>query len=409
MAAGRGRSSALAAAVPGCGHPGGLLGGVVVIDLSSMGPGARCARALADYGATVVKVRPVPGSGPARPEAPSWAYGGGRATAQVCLDVRDPDGRDALLALAAASDVVVESFRPGVVDRLGVGYDAVAARNPGIVYCATSGYGQRGARSGWAGHDLDYLAAGGYLASSTPRADGGPPLPGATVADGAAGGLHAALAVTAALLGRARDGRGTYLDVAVADGVLWLMGLQAEEHLATGCEPGPGHDVLTGRYACYDTYRTADGRWLAVAAIEPVFFANLCRKLGLGHWRDRQYDDEAQPALREALAAVLARRSRDEWVEELAAADTCVAPVLSVAEAVAAGHGAGGERPVAVDAIGPEGARRRQLGPLLAGMVPVPEPVVLPDPSVTATRALLQAAGLSAPAVDGLLRRAVAA
>lgn len=400
----------LAAAVPDCGDPAGLLGGVAVLDLSVVGPAARCTRALADYGATVVKVRPVPGTGRAA-TPPPWAYAGGRSTAQVCLDVRQPEGRRAFLALAAAADVVVESFRPGVVDRLGIGYDDVAAVNPGVVYCATTGYGQRGARAGWAGHDLDYLAVGGFLASTGRRADGGPPVPGATVADGAAGGLHAAQSVVAALLARTRTGRGTYLDVAVADGVLWLMALQAEEHLATGAEPGPGHDVLTGRYACYDTYRTADDGWLAVAAIEPAFFANLCRALGLGELAGRQYDDDAQPALRAALAEAFARRTRDEWVAELAGADTCVAPVLTVAEAAgAAGDPAvAAGRPLVVDAVGHDGVGRRQVGPVLAGTLPPPTPVPLPDPAATATRALLRAAGLGDDEVDDLVRRGVAA
>lgn len=400
----------LAAAVPDCGDPAGLLAGVAVLDLSAVGPASRCTRALADYGASVVKVRPVPGTG--RSVAPPpWAYAGGRGMAQVCLDVRHPDGRRAFLALAAAADVVVESFRPGVVDRLGIGYETVAAVNPGIVYCATTGYGQRGPRAAWAGHDLDYLAVGGYLASSGPRADGGPPLPGATVADGAAGGLHAALAVVAALLARGRTGRGAYLDVAVADGVLWLMALQAEEHLATGSSPGPGHDVLTGRYACYDTYRAKDGRWLAVAAIEPAFFANLCRALGLEDWVPRQYDDDAQPGLRAALAEAFARRQRDEWVADLAAADTCVAPVLTVAEAVAAaetGTGDGG-RPVVARAVSADGQPCRQVGPVLAGTRCPSGAVRLPDPVITATRELLRAAGLDDGDVDDLVRRKVAA
>ena len=159
--------------------------------------------------------------------------------------------------------------------------EAVRAVNPTVIYCSTSGYGQTGPRAAWAGHDLDYLGIGGFLATSGPRGDGGPPIPGATVADAAAGGMHAALAVTAALAGRQTTGRGAYLDVSVADGVLWLMSLAVDEHLATGARPGPGHDILTGRYACYDTYRTADGRWLAVGAIEHKFFANLCRALGL--------------------------------------------------------------------------------------------------------------------------------
>ena len=121
----------------------------------------------------------------------------------------------------------------------------------------------------------------------------------------------------------------------MADGVLWLMSLAVDEHLATGAEPGPGHDILSGRYACYDTYRAADGRWLAVAAIEPRFFANLCRALGCERWVDRQLDDAAQDEIRADLRAAFATRDRDQWVAALAGADTCVAPVLTVAEVAA--------------------------------------------------------------------------
>ncbi|MHB8593187.1 MAG: CaiB/BaiF CoA transferase family protein, partial [Acidimicrobiales bacterium] len=310
----------------------GPLAGVMVLDLSTVGPAARCTRLLADYGASVVKVGPVPGRGPAPVTAPFYAYSARRGMRRVQLDVRDPGGRDAFLALAAGADVVVESFRPGVVDRLGIGYRAVRAVNDGVVYVSTSGYGQHGPRAGWAGHDLDYLAVGGYLASSGPGPGGGPPLPGATIADAAAGGMQAALAVAAALVGRGATGTGVFLDVSVADGVLWLMSLAADEHLATGAAVGPGHDVLTGRYGCYSTYVAADGGWLAVAAIEPRFFANLCRALDCEEWIEAQYDDDAQEALREALATAFSRRDRDAWVVELAGADTCVAPVQRVDE-----------------------------------------------------------------------------
>ncbi|HZU79647.1 MAG TPA: CaiB/BaiF CoA-transferase family protein, partial [Acidimicrobiales bacterium] len=281
----------------------GPLTGITVLDLSTVGPAARCTRLLADYGATVVKVGPVPGRGPAAVTPAFYAYGGGRGTRRVQIDVRDDDGRAAFLDLASTADVVVESFRPGVVDRLGIGYDAVRARNPRVVYVSTSGYGQHGPRSQWAGHDLDYLAVGGYLAMSQPGAEGTPPLPGATIADGAAGGMQAALAVCAALVGRAGSGEGCYLDVSVADGVLWLLSLAADEHLATGTPIRPGHDVLSGRYACYGVYRTGDGKHVAVGAIEAKFFANLCRALGLEALAADQYVDGAQTKLRAALAA----------------------------------------------------------------------------------------------------------
>jgi alpha-methylacyl-CoA racemase len=380
-----------AAAHVGADHRGPLAG-TTVLDLASVGPAARCTRLLADYGADVVKVGPVPAAGAVQIEPAFYAYSGHRGMRRVLVDLKAEEGRQAFLALAADADVVVESFRPGVVDRLGVGYEAVRAVNPAVVYCSTSGYGQTGPRAGWAGHDIDYLGIGGFLASSGPRSDGGPPIPGATVADAAAGGMHAALAVTAALAGRQATGEGAYLDVSVADGVLWLMSLAIDEHLATGTEPGPGHDILTGRYACYDTYRAADGRWLAVGAIEPKFFANLCRALGCDRWVDRQLDDDAQDEIRADFRAAFATRDRDAWVAELASADTCVAPVLAVAEIDDDEQFA--YRGSVVEAVHPTRGRFRQVGPVLAGMDRPVGPVHLPDPSVTDTELLLKAAGV---------------
>ena len=178
--------------------------------------------------------------------------------------------------------MVVESFRPGVVDRLGIGYEAVRALNPRIVYCSTSGYGQDGPRGQWAGHDLNYLAVGGFLASTGRRADGGPPIPGATIADAAAGGMHAALAICAALMARATTGEGAFLDVSVADGVLWLMSLAADESPRhRGDRRGRGTTCSPAATPVTTPTAAADGRWVAVAAIEAKFFANLCRALGL--------------------------------------------------------------------------------------------------------------------------------
>jgi crotonobetainyl-CoA:carnitine CoA-transferase CaiB-like acyl-CoA transferase len=185
---------------------------------------------------------------------------------------------------------------------------------------------------------VNYLAMGGYLAMSGRRSDGGPALPGATIADAAAGGMHAALAILAALLRRTRTGVGERLDVAVADGVLSLMALAIDEHLATGAEKRPGADLLTGRYACYDVYRARDGKWLAVGAIEPHFWANLCKALGCEQWTAHQTDDAVQEKVRADLRTAFATRDRDDWVAALAPADTCVAPVYEVAELVRDPH-----------------------------------------------------------------------
>jgi alpha-methylacyl-CoA racemase len=385
----------------------GPLGGVTVLDLSTVGPAARCTRLLADYGARVVKVGPVPSAGATPIEPPYFAYSGHRGMHRVLLDLKDSEGREAFLALAAAADVVVESFRPGVVDRLGIGYDTVSARNAGIVYCSTSGYGQRGPRADWAGHDIDYLAVGGYLAMSTPGLDGAPPLPGATVADAAAGGMQAALAITVALAARATSGRGAYLDVSVADGVLWLMSLLIDEHLALGTSPQPGHDLLTGRYACYATYRAGDGKWLAVGAIESKFFANLCTALGCPEFAGAQLDDDAQPAIRAAFASAFATRTRDQWVEALADSDTCVAPVLEVSEV--ADHPQFSARGVVTTAQHPTHGDLRQLEPLLAGMERPAAPASLPDMTQTDSEHLLKEAGVDGETVARWVARRIVA
>ncbi len=371
----------------------GPLAGTTVLDLSSVGPAARCTRLLADYGAAVVKIGPV--SGPAtgtRDGPPFFSYSAQRGMRRALLDLKVPEGREAFVALCASADVVVESFRPGVMERLGLGFGGLQATNPRLVYCSTTGYGSGGERARWAGHDLDYLAVAGFLAACGRRGDGGPPLPGATLADAAAGGMQAALAITAALFERHRTGRGRRLEVAVADGVLWLMSLAVEEYLATGARPGPGHDVLTGRYACYDTYQAKDGGWLAVAAIEGKFFANLCRALGCEQWVAHQYDDASQEAIRRAFAQAFASKPRDEWVERLAAADTCVAPVLEVAEVAEDPDFVA--RGLIVEAEHPRFGRLRQVGPALAGMPRVNEAATLPDTSVTDTTELLTSAGV---------------
>jgi alpha-methylacyl-CoA racemase len=372
----------------------------VVLDFSTVGPAARCARTLADYGATVVKIGAPPRRDGVQIEPAWWAYSGHRGMQRVRLDLKAPEGRDAFLGLAQKADVVLESFRPGVVDRLGVGYEAVAERNPRIVYCSTSGYGQDGPAARHAGHDLDYLALGGYLACSGTRADGGPALPGATIADAAAGGMHAVIAILAALVRRAQSGEGAYLDVSVAEGVLSLMALAIDEHLATGVEPGPGHGALTGRYAFYDVYQAGDGKWLAVAAIEPRFWANLCNALGLEKWIAHQTDDAVQERVRADLRAAFATRDRDAWIADLAAADTCVAPVYAVSELVNDPHlrarGAFGSVEHA------QHGRVEQVAACMAGMQPADGPARAVPADETHTDTWLALAGYARAEIDRL-------
>jgi alpha-methylacyl-CoA racemase len=377
------------------------LAGITVLDHSTVGPASRCTQMLGDLGATVVKVGPVGGD---RWPPPWFTYGGSRNMKRARFDLKAPEGRDAFLALAARADVIVESFRPGVADKLGVGYQAVHLHHQGIVYAATSGYGQFGPYRDWAGHDINYLAVGGFLATQGTRADGGPAIPGATVADSAGGGMQAAIAILAALVRRATTGEGCFLDVSTTDGVLALTALNVEQYLATGEEPGPANTLLTGKYACYDVYEASDGRWLAVGAIEPKFFANLCTALGIPDAAEHQMDDARQDELRSLLREGFSKKSRDEWVAELAGKDTCVAPVLSVSEVSRDEHL--NARGVFSEISGPDQKVVRQVAPVIAGSLRS-EHYSWSDPARTDTADLLVAAGMEKGEVEGLLDKGV--
>ena len=380
---------------------------MTVLDLASVGPAARTSRWLADYGARVVKVGPPPKQSGVQIVPPFYAYSGHRGMERVLLDLKHASGRVAFLKLAAQADVVIESFRPGVMDRLGIGPETVRGVNAGIVYCSTTGYGQTGPRSQWAGHDLNYLAVGGYLDCSGRDAEGGPALPGATVGDAAGGGMQAVIAILAALVHRAATGEGATLDVSVADGVVSLMSLYVDEYFATGEIPGPGHNVLTGRYACYDVYRCADDRWIAVGAIEPHFFANLCKAIGCEQWLAHQTDDAVQDAMRADFRAAFARRDRDDWVADLGPADTCVSEVASVPELVGAAHFR--DRAVFTRATAPAHGEFEQVGWVLAGMDRAQPGPTVRDASVTDTDALLREVGYSATEIAALREEGVAA
>lgn len=345
-----------------------LLEGVVVVDLSGVGPGSRCSRVLADFGATILKVRPPVGS--AVLEIPSYAYGGGRGFHTLRVDLKSERGRNLVLRLAQGADVFLESYRPGVARRLGLAFEDVSAVKPDIVYCSISGFGQCGPYAGWAGHDLNYQALAGVLGTTSRRADGGPAIPGVTIGDGAGGGMHAALSILAALAARSKDDTASArcLDVSVTEGVLYLNSLHVDRYLRTGEEAGPGNTLTTGQFACYDVYPARDGKWLAVGAIEARFFANLCRELGCETWIDQQYDDAVQDLIRADFHRRFASKDRDLWVDQLASKDTCVSPIYDVTEVVHDAHLIA--RGVFADWNDPELGHIKQVGSILAGGTP---------------------------------------
>src|SRR5215211_743357 len=310
----------------------GPLQGVRVVELASIGPGPFCAMLLADLGAEVLAVdRPATGQG-------GWPALFARGRRRVAVDLKHPEGPGLVLDLVAGADALVEGFRPGVAERLGIGPDACLARNPRLVYGRVTGWGQEGPLAGSAGHDIDYIALAGALHPVGP-ADGPPVPPLNLLGDFGGGGMLLALGVVAALLEAARSGRGQVVDAAMVDGAA-LLTTQLHELLAAGLwTDRRGANLLDGGAPFYGVYETADGRHLAVGALEPQFWAELLERLGLDAAElPAQLDRNGWPELRERLAALFRTRPRDEWCELLAGTDACVAPVLGLGEAPAHRH-----------------------------------------------------------------------
>lgn len=314
---------------------------MAVLDLTRLLPGGYGTLLLADLGADVVKVEE-PGRGDYLRLTPPLVDGVSaahrtlnRGKRSITVNLKDPDGVDLLVRLAGAADVLVESFRPGVLDRLGVGYDVLSAAHPSLVYCAISGYGQNGPYRDRAGHDINYLGYAGVLGLGGPA--GGPPaLPAVQVADLGGGGMMAAVGILAALLERTRTGRGRFVDVSMLDGAWSWLALQVATFLATGAPDPPGAGPLTGGYACYRVYRAGDGRFLTVGALEPQFWRALCDALGCPDLVADQYGPpDRQDEMGERLSAIFASRPREAWLSLLEPLSACVGPVNDLGEALA--------------------------------------------------------------------------
>jgi alpha-methylacyl-CoA racemase len=304
------------------------LQGLRVLDLSRLLPGPFATMVLADLGADVVKVEE-PGGGDWLRGMPPLAGGDSgafhalnRNKRSVTIDLRKPEGAAAFLRLARRADAVVESFRPGVLDRLGVGWEALHRENPRLVLCSISGYGQDGPYAQRAGHDLDYCAIAGVLG-----ANGAPERPapiGVQIADVAGGAWPAAAGVLAALLGRDRTGQAAHVDVSMTEGALAMLALPLGMAFSRGTPIARGRELLDGGAACYDVYRTKDGRFVA---LEPKFFGAFCAAVGRPELAERQLEDDGRGP-RSELEAIFAARTRDEWTDFAGRHDVCLAPVL---------------------------------------------------------------------------------
>jgi crotonobetainyl-CoA:carnitine CoA-transferase CaiB-like acyl-CoA transferase len=315
------------------------LDGITVLDLTRLLPGAVATMMLGDFGAEIIKIEE-PGIGdPARhsragiKQPGAYFLATNRNKRSVTINLKHERGREVFLKLVEKADALVEGFRPGVMDRLGVGYETLKALNPRLIYCAITGYGQDGPYRLRAGHDANYLSVAGLLGVNGPKG-GAPTLSGVQLADLAGGSLHAVIGVLLALQARARTGEGQFVDVSMTDGSLSMMYVPFASFLANGAQPQRGNEGLSGRYACYQIYETKDGRYLSLGALEHKFWENACRVLGREDFIGKCFNDDAQEEMIAAFREIFKTRTAAEWLAAFENVDTCVALVNDIAEVI---------------------------------------------------------------------------
>jgi alpha-methylacyl-CoA racemase len=313
------------------------LGHITILDLTRLLPGAVATQTLASFGARVIKIEQ-PGSG-------DYARHGfgltndinplflatNRGKQSLAVDLKAEEGKRILRELVSRSDLLVESFRPGVMDRLDLGYQPLSRINPGLIYVALTGYGQTGEYARLAGHDLNYLAMAGVL-NEIGTAER-PAMANVQLADIAGGSFQILIGALTALESRHSTGMGQFVDVSMMDGSAALLPVPLVTYVATGKPSRRGNEMLSGRYACYSLYTTSDQRWLTVAALEKKFWAALCSELGCPQYVEHQFAPEPkQQEVKSAVAAVFLTRTAAEWFDRLKDKDCCVAPVRDLTE-----------------------------------------------------------------------------
>ncbi len=320
----------------------GIFDGVMILDLSRLLPGPYCSLLFADLGARVIKVEE-PGLGDySRWNRPFWGESGigasylmlNRNKESLTLNLKTEEGKTIFRQLAAKADVLLESFRPGVMERLGLGAEGLLTLNPALIYCAITGYGQDGPYRDRVGHDVNYMGYAGAL-SITGERGRGPVIPGVQVADLGGGALLAAFAMASALYHRRNTGQGQFIDVAMTDGVVSWLAIYFGPFFATGRVPGRGEERLNGGWLCYGTFETSDAEFVTLGALEPKFWQNFCRLVGREEWIAFQY--EAGPrrdALEAELRALFKTKTQAEWLSLLNSQDVCAGPVLDLEGAV---------------------------------------------------------------------------
>ena len=325
----------------------GPLEGYRIIEIVGIGPGPFGAMMLSDMGAEMVRVER-PGGGAWEDPRMDLLSRGRRC---ISIDLKHPDGVETLLRLTEHADGLIEGFRPGVMERLGLGPDVCMARNPRLVYGRMTGWGQDGPLAEAAGHDINYIALAGALHPIGRRGEP-PTVPLNLVGDFGGGGLMLAYGMVCALLERERSGQGQVVDAAMVDGAAALMTIFHATQQIGFWSDDRGTNLLDSGSHFYDAYETKDGKWISIGSFEPQFYALLLSKLGLEPADHPQLDKERWPELKETVAALFKKKTRDEWCTELEGSDVCFAPVLTIAEAREHPHNRARGTFVEIDGVG---------------------------------------------------------
>ena len=307
--------------------PKGALSGVTVLDLSRLLPGPFCSMILADHGARVIAI-----------EDRKQYQADGLFLPNVCrnkqhmaLDLKSASGKTIFFKLVEQADVILEGFRPGVVQRLGVDYESVCRVKPDIIYCSVTGYGQTGEFRDRVGHDANYLGYAGVL-NMIGATDQPPSIPGVQIADMAGGGMNAAIGILLALFAREKTGAGQHVDISMTDGMVGLLPVAFYWKTLTGETPRRGDNMLSHRYACYNTYETADGQFLSIGAVEKRFWRQFCDLLGVAEYADLQYDDQHRIEIIDFMRQAFKQKTLDEWDVLFEGVDICWGRVQSLSE-----------------------------------------------------------------------------
>jgi crotonobetainyl-CoA:carnitine CoA-transferase CaiB-like acyl-CoA transferase len=316
----------------------GLLKELKMLDLSRLLPGPYCSLLLADLGMEVLKIEdPEQGDyartlGPIRKRDSANFLSLNRNKKSMKLNLKINEGKEIFYKLVRSYDIVLESFRPGVMDRLGIGYQELKKRNPGVILCSISGYGQDGPYRERSGHDANYIGLGGVLEITGPQ-NGDPILPGVQIADIGGGGMMAAIAILAAAIYREKTGEGQFLDISMMDGVVSWLSMHAAKYFVDGELPKRGEMHLAGRYACYHVYATKDGRYMSFGALEPKFWMNFCEAIGRKDLIYKQFTEgEERLQVIKEIQDLFKTKTQNEWIDFFKDVDACCEPILTFEE-----------------------------------------------------------------------------